>query len=240
MLIRPTPAAADRRPRGRRPARGQHGRGGGDLAAVTAGPALTSAARRRYLRRRRCTEPARGAPVTGQPDRSPVRSGSRRTCCGSTPCWPTGNAAPCSARAATSSGCARRAGTATRCSPRCSAGRAGTRSPRSDRFVWGGYYEEGTHDLAQPLGHRPRHHRMPGSPGLPRRPAPRGPAAPGHRRRRGRHGPDHPGPTGRFRPAPPHPAAPRGRHAGPAGSGPLHLRWTGAPASTRPSTGTTA
>ena len=37
VLIRPAPAAGHRRPRGRRPARGQHGRGGGDLAAVTAG-----------------------------------------------------------------------------------------------------------------------------------------------------------------------------------------------------------
>ena len=51
-----------------------------------------------------------------------------------------------------------------------------------DRFVWGGYYEEGSMIWRSRWVTNRRHHRMPGSPRVPRRPAPRGPAAPRHRR----------------------------------------------------------
>ena len=133
-------------------------------------------------------------------------------CCGSTRYWPTGNAGPCSARAATSSGCARHGGTATPSSPRCWAVRAGTRSPPSDRFVWGGFYEEGSMiwrsrwvtnhgiiECREALAFPGEPHRAV----LLRRVI----AVDGDSQ-----GPDHPGPTGRFRPARPHPPARRGRH----------------------------
>ena len=61
-------------------------------------------------------------------------------------------------------------------------GRQCTRSPRSSPYVWGGHYEDGTLIWRSRWVTDARHHRMPGSAGLPRRPAPRGAAAPDHRR----------------------------------------------------------
>ncbi len=43
-------------------------------------------------------------------------------------------------------------------------------TPAEHRFVWGGYYEARLADLAQPLGHHDRGHRVPGGAGLPRGP----------------------------------------------------------------------
>ena len=174
-----------------------------------------------------------GATVTGKRNRSPIRAGFPRMCCGNMPCWPTGNAALCSVRGATSSGCALPGGTATRSSPRCWTGPGGYSITPVDRFVWGGFYEpasmiwrsrwithRGVIECREALA-------FPGDPHravlLRRVTAVEGDAAVritlAPRAGFGRHG------LTRLHTA-------EGSWTG--GSGPLHLRWTGAPASTRP------
>ena len=161
-------------------------------------------------------------------------------CCGNTPCWPTGNAAPCSARAGD---------IVWMCAPRWDSdavfsallgGPGGYSITPVDRFVWGGYYEEGSMiwrsrwvtnhgiiECREALA-------FPGDPHravlLRRVIAVDGDAS----------GPDHPGPAGRFRPARPHPTCTARTASGPAAAarctcgGPGHR-----PAPAR-STGTTA
>ena len=78
---------------------------------------------------------------------------TRRTCCASTRCSPTASAARWSARAVTSSWL---------CAPRWDSdavfsaliGGRGVYAvtPVDARFVWGGFYEHGTPDLAHPAG----------------------------------------------------------------------------------------
>ena len=155
-------------------------------------------------------------------------------CCGSTPCWPTGNAAPCVGP---------RGDIVWMCAPRWDSdavftallgGPGGYSITPVDRFVWGGYYEEGSMiwrsrwvtdhgiiECREALA-------FPGDPHravlLRRVIAVDGDAAVritlAPRAGFGRHDLTRPA---RTRTA-----------SGPAGSGPLHLRWTGAPASTRP------
>ena len=130
--------------------------------------ALTSAAVAGSLRRRRCPDPPRSAPVTGPagpesgPDRFPpqvlrdyalLADGERGAVLG-----PHGR---------------HRLDVRAPVGQRRGLLRAARRPGRvldhpGGPVRLGRLLRRGQHDLAQPLGHQPRHHRMPGSPRVPR------------------------------------------------------------------------